>query len=93
MPNGCYHFLVDGLTKSFFSQALDAVKCSDSASLQKCIPSLVVEDGLPLLKVAAERGHKCCLKVLLVDARFDPNSAKSNGATPLHVAAMHGQNK
>lgn len=88
-----YRLLTDFKSKSFFSQALDAVKANDSAHLQDCVPSLEVEDGLPLLKLAAERDHSGCLRMLLSEKKFDPNSSKSNGATPLHVASMHGQMK
>ena len=88
-----YHLFTDVKTKCSFSQALQAVKLNDSAALHDSVSSLEVEDGLPLLKLAAEKDHISCLKILLSEKRFDPNSAKSNGATPLHVASMNGQKK
>lgn len=88
-----YHFLAEPQPKSFFSQALDAVKSGNSSILQDCVSSLAVEDGLPLLKIAAERDHPSCLRVLLSEKKFDINCSNSSGATPLHVASMRGQKK
>ena len=45
---------------------------------------------MPLLKLAAEKGHGRCVRVLLAEENFDPNACKSDGVTALHIAARYG---
>lgn len=72
---------------------MDAVKSGNSSNLLDCALSLRKEDGLPLLKLASEKGHSGCLRVLLGTNMFDLSVTNTNGVTPLHVAAMYGQKK
>ena len=48
------------------------------------------EGGWTPLFCAAERNQLECLKILLARPDVDVNAATSNGATPLHITALHG---
>ena len=72
-------------SQSAFCQALAAIKADDHVHLE--LSGLTPEDGIFLLKMAAERGHTACLRVLLAAGKFDPSGSKVDGTTPLHLAA------
>ena len=76
-----------------FSQALDAVKSNDPTTLQKHISSLEPNDGLPLAKLAAEKGHAGCLKVLATEKKFDLYKGGGKKTMPLHLAAKNGRKR
>lgn len=77
-------FPLDFVIKSSLSQAVEAIKANDHAQLNAS--SLTPGEGVPVLKLAAERGFIGCVRVLLAEGKFDPNGSNMNGVTPLHLA-------
>ena len=86
---------LDHTSQSSLSRALAAVKTNDPSTLTRCLPSLLPEDGLPLLKLAAERGHVGCVRLLLAENKFESfqASGRKEEMTPLHLAAKNARKR
>lgn len=84
----------DHTPQSSFSRALDSIKANNPRKLQTITPALEPLDGIPLMKIAAERGYTGCIRVLLAGgAKFNMEGSKPEETTPLHLAAKNSHKR